>query len=493
MDIFGKIEKLTKILLQKSGRTVTLDSPASVAADHTFELPAVAASGTTVLVDDSSSQTLSNKTLVTPTIASMVNANHTHADAAGGGQIANAAVASGAAIDRTKLASGTPSHVIINDVSGNLSSEAQLDKSRGGTGLSSTADFPSSGTIAVLTDITVDTVGVSNISTALNSAAALSDGAIASGAAIARSKFASGTADHVIINDASGNLSSEAQLSKSRGGTGISSTADFPASGTVAVIADITTQTGVSSINSHAIPSGTGAIVTVDSADTLTNKTLTTPTIASFANANHDHSASGANGGLIIAASATQQGAVSVAAQTFAGEKTFASGVKVDTIAEKTSGSGVNIDSVLLKDGTVQANSTVANKLPVGTTAQRGSPTAGNIRFNSNLNAVEVCDGNLWVPGTNYQSAALGIGTVSLFTPADATVVAYEATIYASNLSGSSITKVIAVQAANWEIGVTEAGDSAVVVSINASTGELSLTSGSAGVAAARIDVILYY
>lgn len=48
--------------------------------------------------------------------------------------IVNADIASAAAIDRTKLASGTADHVIINDGSGVLSSEAQLSLSRGGFG-----------------------------------------------------------------------------------------------------------------------------------------------------------------------------------------------------------------------------------------------------------------------------------------------------------------------------------------------------------------------
>jgi hypothetical protein len=45
---------------------------------------------------------------------------------------------------------------------------------------------------------------------------------IASAAAIARSKLAAGTADHVLINDGSGNFSSEAQLALTRGGTAAS-------------------------------------------------------------------------------------------------------------------------------------------------------------------------------------------------------------------------------------------------------------------------------
>jgi hypothetical protein len=52
---------------------------------------------------------------------------------------------------------------------------------------------------------------------------AIVDADINASAAIARTKLASGTANHVLINDASGVLSSEAQLAISRGGTGGSS------------------------------------------------------------------------------------------------------------------------------------------------------------------------------------------------------------------------------------------------------------------------------
>lgn len=63
-------------------------------------------------------------------------------------QVADANVATAAAIARTKLASGTNNHVIINNGSGVLSSEATLAKTRGGTGAdNSSVTFPSSGTI----------------------------------------------------------------------------------------------------------------------------------------------------------------------------------------------------------------------------------------------------------------------------------------------------------------------------------------------------------
>lgn len=68
---------------------------------------------------------------------------------------------------------------------------------------------------------------------------------IKAGANIARSKLAAGTADHVIINDGSGNFSSEAALAKVRGGTGAdNSSVTFPASGVIVTEAATQTLTG---------------------------------------------------------------------------------------------------------------------------------------------------------------------------------------------------------------------------------------------------------
>jgi hypothetical protein len=67
--------------------------------------------------------------------SSQVNANNTalatYLDTA---WIANAQISASAGIARSKLASGTASHVLINDGSGVMSSEATLANSRGGTG-----------------------------------------------------------------------------------------------------------------------------------------------------------------------------------------------------------------------------------------------------------------------------------------------------------------------------------------------------------------------
>lgn len=59
--------------------------------------------------------------------------------AIGSGVIVNADVNASAAIDRSKLASGTASHVVINSGAGAFSSEAQLLPVRGGTGVDASA------------------------------------------------------------------------------------------------------------------------------------------------------------------------------------------------------------------------------------------------------------------------------------------------------------------------------------------------------------------
>lgn len=56
-------------------------------------------------------------------------------------------------------------------------------------------------------------------------------------------------------------------------------------------------------VGPYPVPGAT--YVTLTGTQTLTNKTLTTPTIASFANANHTHAAAGATGGVLAAPMAT--------------------------------------------------------------------------------------------------------------------------------------------------------------------------------------------
>lgn len=66
----------------------------------------------------------------------------------------------------------------------------------------------------------------------------ITDAEVNVSAAIARTKIANGTADHVVINNGSGTLTSEATLAKVRGGSGQDNTnITFPATGTLATLA----------------------------------------------------------------------------------------------------------------------------------------------------------------------------------------------------------------------------------------------------------------
>lgn len=104
----------------------TLAAPAAMAANVTVTLP----DATTTLVGTDATQTLSNKTLTTPTVASFANAAHAHADAAGGGQITDAALSAAVGIAKggtgqttaqaainalTAVAAATNEHVLTKD------------------------------------------------------------------------------------------------------------------------------------------------------------------------------------------------------------------------------------------------------------------------------------------------------------------------------------------------------------------------------------------
>jgi hypothetical protein len=135
------------------------------------------------------------------------------------GQIVDADISASASIQRSKIAVGTANHVLINSGTGALSSEAQLAPSRGGTGIdtSSSTGFPklTSGVWSIISVLAYANLQLSN---------SIVNADISSTAAIARSKIAVGTADHVVINSGTGALSSEARLSITRGGTGQDST-----------------------------------------------------------------------------------------------------------------------------------------------------------------------------------------------------------------------------------------------------------------------------
>lgn len=75
-----------------------------------------------------------------------ITINATGATAIGSGVIVDDDISGSAAIQRTKIANGTANHVVINNGSGTLTSEAQLAVSRGGLGIST---IPSNGAIPI--------------------------------------------------------------------------------------------------------------------------------------------------------------------------------------------------------------------------------------------------------------------------------------------------------------------------------------------------------
>lgn len=187
--------------------------------------------------------------------------------------ITNVKIDAAAAIDASKIANGSVSSTEFQFLDGVTSSiQTQLDSKFSGS-LTNAHIFVGNVSnvatdVAVSGDLTLTNTGNFQIATGV-----ITDTDVNSAAAIARTKLANGTANHVVINDGSGTFSSEATLAKTRGGSGQdNSSITFPASGTLATIA------GTQTITNKDIDGGTASNslrLTVP-ANTTTNLTALT-------------------------------------------------------------------------------------------------------------------------------------------------------------------------------------------------------------------------
>ncbi len=126
--------------------------------------------------------------------------------------IVDADVSASAALSRAKVATGTVKHIVINHASTGALSSTGI--TAGQVLMGNATDEPTGTTVTG--DVTIGSTGVTAIASGV-----IVDADINASAAIARSKVASGSNDHVVINGAAGALSSEASLAVVRGGTGL--------------------------------------------------------------------------------------------------------------------------------------------------------------------------------------------------------------------------------------------------------------------------------
>jgi hypothetical protein len=160
---------------------------------------------------------------------------------------------------------------------------------------------------------------------------------IEASAAIARSKVANGTASHVVINDGSGVLSSEATLAKSRGGTAAdNSSVTFPSSGTITITSDFDTADKLATLLGAGDYSGTGAFARV------TSPTFVTPVLGAATGTSVNLSGSATVGGAIlqgvdaISALEIDWSAGNTFSKTISGNSTF-------TFANATAGQWITV------------------------------------------------------------------------------------------------------------------------------------------------------
>ena len=234
---------------------------------------------TDTLVGKATTDVLTNKTLSGNTATNLVNGSGTvNINSSGTVTLPNATdtlvgKATSDTLTNKSLSDSTTAIVDVSDPTKQIKFDAA-----GTTGTSTTlTGSQTASRVLTLPDATDTLIGKATTDTLTNktfdaqgtgnSLTNITDTNIKTGAAINRAKLASGSANHVIINDGSGVLSSEASLAISRGGTGqATKTAGFDALSPTTTAGDVIVHNGTNNVR-QAIGSD-GQVLVADSSQT---------------------------------------------------------------------------------------------------------------------------------------------------------------------------------------------------------------------------------